>query len=154
MKQQLMLMLITAMLVAACKQETKKESLLPETDGAKTLQSMQKKTKNEIVGLWKLYKVVDATGYSYNEDRNEYLNIKENNTFEERGSVGQWILSYGLVDSTESKMGTFLIKAFNPASTNPDTYTYLISKKEENGTTYFITFNLDDLKKKYYIRQQ
>lgn len=154
MKKQLLLPIAALLFLFACKEETKKETLAPDTDKVGALKSLQKKTQAEIAGLWKLYKTIDASGYSYNEERNEYLNIRNNNTFEERGDEGIWIVSYGLVDSTQTKAGTFFIKIYNPNTTNPDTYTYAISKKEEGGTTYLITMNMDDLKQKYYIRQQ
>ncbi|MFT3844660.1 MAG: hypothetical protein QM725_06385 [Lacibacter sp.] len=154
MKKELILLTTVTVLLFSCKQDTKKETVSSKTDKSSSIESLHKKTKNEIVGLWKLYKTKDVDGNTYNEQRNDYMNIKDNNSFEEHDTEGMWILSFGFIDSSQTKVGTFLTKILNPNTTNPDTYIYSLNKKEENGTTYLITTNLDDYKQKYYIRQQ
>jgi hypothetical protein len=154
MKKMLIQIFLIIMISSGCKQQIKKESLLPEKEGIKSLQLLQKKTKNEIIGLWKLYKTMYSDGGSLIEEGNEYLNLKENNIFEERNYKGEWVLSFGIPDSTQSEISTFIIKFSQSGTSTPDVSTHLISKKEEDGTIYLITHDLSRGRTKYYIKQQ
>lgn len=161
MKTTLLTLFMISLITGAC--NTKEKEKEPEkrnktteehTDDVISLKEMQEKTLSQIAGLWKLYKKIDENNVTETVTKNEYLNIKTDHTFEEYGEKGQWILSYGLIDSSESRMGTMFTKIFRPNTNNPMVMTYMIGTKEENGTTYLITFDLDNVRQRFYIRQQ
>ncbi len=158
MKKVIVLLSITVLIVA-CKQESEnnkgdvKQPIVSENnDDKNAILDLERSNHKEIVGLWKHYKTVYASGESDVERTNSFMEIKENNRFDFNNYEGAWFLSF--CKDTVGVATLFTTVQSYRGYDEAKITVYRIQKTIENNTTYLKLTALTDGRQSYYIRQQ
>ena len=117
-----------------------------------SIESLDKNFRNDLVGLWKLFKYQYSDGGENMAESNEYLKIQVNNSFEGHRDNGKWFVSF-VKDSSTNKVTPIYSEMTRYSSRENRLKSYHLEIVEENSKLFLKLVNITDQKREIFTKE-